>query len=185
MPSESVETGDPRFLSPWQDPTKLTSDAIDAAKEELRRELTAATILLDERLSHLREVTNEKFSGVDIRFAERDERVAQAAQEATRSLDAALSAAKEAVGEQNKANTESIAKSENATAERIKAGEARSAADFTALDRRMSELKERLDRGEGGNKGTADLTDRLWSRILSITAILISTTATIIIIIHK
>src|SRR5580658_3724506 len=55
------------------------------------------------------------FAGIQTQFIERDTRVEQTAKGSKEALDAALQAAKEAVGEQNKSNSVAIAKSEAAT----------------------------------------------------------------------
>src|ERR1035438_5626536 len=117
---------------PRIDPTSVTKEAIDAAKADLRREMevivrerdSAVAALRVEVMSEIRrvnDVTDQKFDAVKQQFEERDTRTEQAAQESRISLDAALAAAKEAVGEQNKSNALSIAKSEGATQKQIDA----------------------------------------------------------------
>ena len=85
-------------------------DLIYAKLEALQTLLTSNRIL-----------TDQKFTGVDRQFDERDVRVGQSAVAATTAVNAALQAAKEAVGEQNKSFTLSITKSETATAKQIDA----------------------------------------------------------------
>lgn len=61
----------------------------------------------------------EKFHGIDTQFKERDQRVEQTAKESKVAVDAAFSAQKEAVSEQNKYGAAAIAKSEAATMKQI------------------------------------------------------------------
>jgi len=68
---------------PVPDPTKLTTDAVDRAKEEL-----------DIRLASLRELFDQKFIGVATEFTMRDI-----------ALAAAFKAAEAAVAQQNQSNT--------------------------------------------------------------------------------
>jgi hypothetical protein len=146
---------------PRVDPTKLTTEAVNAAKEDLRREmesirLLAETNLISQRtevmgeIRRVSDVTDQKFNAVDQRFEERDTRTEQAAQESRISLDAALAAAKEAVGEQNKSNALSIAKSEVATQKQIDALVELFNTRTSALDSRLNDIKERQDKGQAG-----------------------------------
>jgi hypothetical protein len=149
---------------PRIDPTSVTKEAIDAAKADLRREMevivrerdSAVAALRVEVMSEIRrvnDVTDQKFDAVKQQFEERDTRTEQAAQESRISLDAALAAAKEAVGEQNKSNALSIAKSEGATQKQIDALVELFNTRTGALDNRVSDIKSRLDSGEGGQTG--------------------------------
>ena len=186
--------------TPRPDPTALTAQAVDAAKDDLRRDINCAVNVLEEKIGGLRrivdvhvetlkllpeqqeqlrerlqheitehvesargavraeilrveDVTFQKFCAIDTRFEERDERVTQAASEARISLDAALSAAKEAVGEQNKSNALSINKSEQTTQKQIDSLETLMQTSFGALEDKYGDLKGRLDRGEGNKSG--------------------------------
>jgi hypothetical protein len=131
---------------------------VSATREFILSELSRVRDIHDERfrvsqaeLDNVRTVHDEKFSAVDTRFQERDERTAQAAQESRISLDAALAAAKEAVGEQNKANSTAIAKSELATQKQIDSMETLMQTNFSAMESRLADLKSRIDRGEGSD----------------------------------
>jgi hypothetical protein len=122
---------------PVPDPTKLTTDAVNAATEQWRRDLQAlqqvietrfhaidvATSLRLETLSgepervaqavrNLERLQAEKFKSIDLQFRERDIRTDQAAIASKQALDAALLAAKELVGQQNSANVEAATKAE-------------------------------------------------------------------------
>lgn len=180
-PEDMPRSGD---ITPSPDPTRLTSDAVNAATAQWRRDLASLreivvtrldamdqatrlqVVQLEQQLLALREfllgeirkdaaVSVERFGAVDNRFAERDTRTEQAAQESRISLDAALAAAKEAVSEQNKANTLAIGKSEAATQKQIDAMLAQMNASNKALDEKIADVKARQDRGEGGTAGAA------------------------------
>jgi hypothetical protein len=64
-------------------------------------------------------------------------------------VDAALQAAKEAVGEQNKSSALAIAKSETSTVKQIDQLGAQLAAQTKNFDDKIADLKDRLNRVEG------------------------------------
>jgi thymidylate synthase len=107
---------------------------------------------------------HEKFDGLNKQFQERDVRTNQATTAAKNALDAALKAASELVAQQNSANTAAAATANASFTKQID----QLTASFTkqldqitavistlekALDARITELKERIDRGEGGQQG--------------------------------
>lgn len=168
------------------DPSKLTTDAVLAAKEDLRREIREAERLRQIEHTTLRDLVfaaidnsqsqreamrrdlelNDRrieegvvlrFIAVDQRFVERDTRTEQAAQESRISLDAALAAAKEAVGEQNKSNTQSILKSETSTMKLIDGLQTLMSTNTDATNDKIADLRTRLDRGEGNITGATNL----------------------------
>lgn len=126
---------------------KTDAVPVEAAKQrqalynEVERELAAIVGLTDEKIARLRDVTVEKFGGIDTRFYERDQRTEQAAQESRISLDAALAAAKEAVSEQNKANAQAIAKSEVATQKQIDANKTLMDTSIASLLTQIGDMK--------------------------------------------
>jgi len=124
-----------------------------------------------------RHLTDEKFVGVDRQFMERDVRVAASAAAATTAVNAALQAAKEAVGEQNKSFTLSIAKSETATMKQVDALLVTSQTATAGLNSAISDVKDRLTRIEGAKIGMNDTTTSQHlssSMTLSIIAAIIS-----------
>ncbi|GAC1311137.1 MAG: hypothetical protein NVSMB19_25520 [Vulcanimicrobiaceae bacterium] len=104
------------------------------------------------------DLTDEKFIGVDRQFIERDVRVLQSAAAATTAVNAALQAAKEAVGEQNKSFTLSIDKSETATMKQIDALLVTSQTATQGINTAIADVKERLTRIEGQKTGATDTT---------------------------
>jgi hypothetical protein len=91
-------------------------DAADKAVQLLHEDVTRVPTDVDKAVSHLRELVFQKldtnYDGVQLQFKERDIRVDQTAKDNKVAVDAALSAAKEAVGEQNKSSALAIAKQE-------------------------------------------------------------------------
>jgi hypothetical protein len=122
-------------------------------KEDRDRQLASGREFILSRIEQVDKVGAEKFAAIATQFTERDTRTEQAAQESRISLDAALAAAKEAVSEQNKANTLAIGKSEDATKERLDALTLLMTNSFAALDDKINDLKGRMDRGEGQGQG--------------------------------
>lgn len=125
-------------------------------RDDRDREISALREVLTAAIANVSDVTLEKFNAVDTRFQERDTRTQQAADESRISLDAALAAAKEAVSEQNKANTEAIRKSELATQKQIDSLIALMTTANRSVEDKISDLKSRLDRGEGQTTGAQE-----------------------------
>jgi hypothetical protein len=125
----------------------------EMAVQDIERRTSAQFELIRSLIRNVEDVASERFAAVNTRFDERDERTKQAADESRISLDAALAAAKEAVSEQNKANTLAIGKSEAATQKQIDAMTALMTTSNKSLDDKISDLKARLDRGEGASGG--------------------------------
>jgi len=99
------------------------------------------------------ETVAERFRGVETQFVERDVRVKESATATATAVAAALQAAKEAVGEQNKSFTVSIDKSEKATGEQI--SQQRVALDTATkgIDVQIADIKDRLARIESMGVG--------------------------------
>jgi cation transport regulator ChaB len=108
---------------------------------------------IDEKISAKYEIQNEKFSSVQQQFKERDTRTEQSSKDSKVAVDAALQAAKEAVGEQNKSSALAIAKSEAATTKQIDQLQSLIAQGTKASDEKIADVKERLTRIEGMDTG--------------------------------
>lgn len=146
---------------PIPDPTLLTDAAIAKAMTALRDWAAGQFEVRDERLSamdeatklrqrgsesisreiddsvgHLKELTDERFSAAERLRVEQKKDTKDA-------VDAALSAAKEAVKEQTTASERSIAKSETATREQLKQQQETFATAIEGLRRSIDDLKER------------------------------------------
>lgn len=148
---------------PVPDPTKLTTDAVQALKEQLialfgkefdfvakeivrlRSDIDSSPKLIMEQTKHLEVLMNEKFKGVDQQFAGRDT-----------ALAAALLAQKTSVEEQNKSNALSAAKSEAGFDKRIEGVSALIASQALNSDGKFGDLKDRLTAIESRSKGLSD-----------------------------
>lgn len=138
----------PRYENiPAPDPSTLTTEA-------LRREITMLHELLLTSLTAHQEITLERFRGIEVQFNERDKRTDQTARDSKVAVDAAFSAAKEAVAEQNKSSALAIAKSEAGTTKQIDQMQALIGAVSKALEDKINDVKERVARGDGRDVGS-------------------------------
>jgi hypothetical protein len=173
MPNRSTNTegngGGPRIVTTTPDPSVLTTEALareilalkelvfirldgmDKAVDLFSETLTRTPTDVDKQISHLKALHEEKFQGVEKQFMERDVRIEQAAVATKIAVDAALSAAKEAVGSQNLANAAAITKSEAATVKQLDGIIALIGSNTKGTDEKISDIKSRLDRGDGGD----------------------------------
>ena len=173
--------GAPRDLGdliPRPDPSVITTEVVNQAKMDLRREMAALRELIETRINisdtrlatldallsqrpqaihdaieHLRSLHEERFRGIQQQFAERDVRGEQEKKASKEALDAALLAQKESVSQQNDANTTAATKSETSFTKQIDQIGTLIATLEKSLTDRITELKERIDRGEGQSSG--------------------------------
>lgn len=118
----------------------------DALRERLQNDINIAV----DNLKHLHE---ERFAAIAQQFTERDIRSEQDKKSSKDALDAALLAQKESVSQQNDANTTKADKTEASFTKQIdQVGNLITALDKSWQDR-FTELKERIDRGEGQGQG--------------------------------
>lgn len=134
--------------------TRIT--AMDQAQELLRANVNQVPSTADRLTIQLKEVMEEKFASVETQFKERDVRTEQDKTSTKVAVDAALSAQKEAAGAQNDSNTKAIEKSEAATAKQIDGIQALLKSNFDALNDKITDLKGRIDRGEGVSSNQRD-----------------------------
>jgi hypothetical protein len=106
-------------------------------------------------IKHLADLHDEKFASIALQFAERDVRSEQATQDAKHAIAAALLGQKELVAQQNEANSAATAKAEASFTKQIDQIGTIIQTLEKALDARITELKERIDRGEGSTAGAA------------------------------
>lgn len=187
--------------TPVPDPTKLTTDAVNLATTQMRRELATLREIIEARIlagehdghlqleglrsvrpeierqiKHLRELHAERFSSIELQFKERDVRTEQAATASQQALNAALLAAKELVGQQNTANVEAAAKAEASFTKQIdQIGVIISTLEKAITDR-ILELKERIDRGEGQGQGATGVR----GQYIAASAVLLSMAAIVV-----
>jgi hypothetical protein len=118
--------------------------------DELRQRLqTDIQIAVD----GLRLLHEERFNAIQQQFNERDTRGDQEKKASKEALDAALLAQKESVAQQNDANTTAATKSETSFTKQIDQIGTLIATLEKSLTDRITELKERIDRGEGQGQG--------------------------------
>ena len=158
----------PRGSTPVPDPTVLTTqqlslglaalreiietrlDAMDTATELNKAATDRIPVLICEKVAALKRVQDEKFQSIDKQFSERDTRADKIAELGQKALEAALSAAKEAVGKTEIAFTKQI----DATAEQIQAEKRATDGKFEDVKARLGTLESSINtrqtvRGEG------------------------------------
>lgn len=108
---------------------------------------------ITKEISHHEDLQKERFAGITQQFNERDIRTAQAQEASAQALAAALQAAKELVGAQGEASAAAAVKSETSFTKQIDQIGTIIQTLEKALDARITELKERIDRGEGNSSG--------------------------------
>ena len=174
MPVDEGYKGGDKVNVPNPDPSLLTTQNVREGLANLKELIGArldamdgATNLrlemfkglpedIERRIAHLREVQDEKFHTIDNQFRERDVRTTQASGAADDALKAALQAAKELVGAQGEASAAAAVKSETSFTKQIDQIGTIIQTLEKALDARITELKERIDRGEGSSSGAVD-----------------------------
>ena len=128
-------------------------DGADRERLHLQAEIDALPTEVTRRIDTLRVLHEEKFNSIQVQFSERDTRTEQTSKDSKVAVDAALQAAKEAVGEQNKSSALAIAKSEASTTKQIDQQGLLIASSTQGLDDKINDVKERLTRIEGGANG--------------------------------
>jgi hypothetical protein len=132
-------------------------------------------------INHLRELHEGRFTGIEQQFTERDIRADQDKRASKDALDAALLAQKEAVAQQNDANTTAATKSETSFTKQIDQIGTLIATLEKSLTDRITELKERIDRGEGSSSGAFETrTERRLDAGLNYTALAVLISAVIL-----
>lgn len=115
--------------------------------------------IVDRSIMQLNAVHAEKFNSIQTQFRERDTRAEQTSKDSKTAVDAALQAAKEAVGEQNKSSALAITKSETATTKQIDQIYTLIAASNKSTDEKINDLKGRLDQSVGQEVGVKAVKD--------------------------
>ena len=145
---------------------------VDEATKRIILLLDRIPVLIEKEVESLRTLQDEKFRGVDKQFTERDTRVDEGAKANQIKVDAAFSAQKEAVGEQNKSYKEASEKTERGFEKRIDEqkvllGEVRKGLDDKiegvrkAVDDKFEDLKDRIvnraDKGKDDSRANIAL----------------------------
>lgn len=130
--------------------------SIDNATELRLKVIDGIPGKITEATAHHEALQQERFKSIAQQFNERDIRTEQAGKASTEALAAALQAAKELVGAQGEASAAAAIKSETSFTKQIDQIGTIIQTLEKALDARITELKERIDRGEGNNAGTKE-----------------------------
>ena len=128
-------------------------DGADRERLHLQAQIDMFPTEASRRIDTLRVLHQEKFDSIQVQFTERDTRTEQTSRDSKVAVDAALQAAKEAVGEQNKSSALAIAKSEASTTKQIDQQGLLIASSTQGLDDKIDDIKDRLTRIEGGTSG--------------------------------
>lgn len=136
-------------IKPNPDPSTLTTDA-------LHREIAALEELFDAKLKTLTDTDTEKFRGIETQFALRDTAAEKLAAADQKAIAAALQAQKEDAAARNESNAAAIAKSEAGFTKQIDGIGTLINTMTSSFDDKLTDLKSRLDRGDGRGLGQTD-----------------------------
>lgn len=147
-------------------------DGMDKAIELLQRTTDKFPQHIVEAVDRLQELHTEKFKSIATQFVERDTRTEQTSRDSKVAVDAALQAAKEAVGEQNKSSALAIAKSEAATTKQIDQIGQMIAATNNAMNDKIDDIKTRLTTIESYKKGGYEGMGSVGSIVMGVAAVI-------------
>lgn len=188
--AESRPTPDPTILTTEQSLRGLASlrEIIEARLDGMDTILGLLQTHLDHRdtaiatgVKHLQDLIDEKFKSIATQFIERDTRTEQTSRDSKVAVDAALQAAKEAVGEQNKSAASAIAKSEAATTKQIDAIGILISTTAKASDDKIDDLKTRLTTIEGHSNGSRDS----WAYLVGAAGVLIAFASLVVLVLER
>lgn len=145
-------------------------DGMDVAVVLLQQAKDRLPSLIDDAVRQLQEVHEEKFSSIKTQFAERDTRTEQTSRDSKVAVDAALQAAKEAVGEQNKSNALAIAKSEATFTKQIDQIGVLISTMQKGIDDKIDDIKSRLQAIESQKQGSHEA----WGYLVGVLGIVIA-----------
>jgi hypothetical protein len=173
--STSREIAETRIVGSMQVITTRI-DAMDKAVELLRTSTDRIPAQFQTAVLQLQELHEEKFKSIETQFAERDTRTEQTSRDSKVAVDAALQAAKEAVGEQNKSNALAIAKSEATFTKQIDQIGVLISTMQKGIDDKIDDIKTRLQAIESRRDASRETkSDATTSHALLVTAIGVAT----------
>jgi len=157
VPDPTLLTGQliAREVSMLQKLLETRLDGMDRAMALFQENITRVPTDVDKQVGHLKALHEEKFTSIEVQFRERDVRTEQTSRDSKVAVDAALQAAKEAVGEQNRSSALAIAKSETATVKQIDQQGLLIATATAGLNDKIDDIKARLTLMEGRGSGMA------------------------------
>ena len=156
-------------------------DGADRERLHLQSQIDMFPTETTRRIDTLRLLHQEKFDSIQVQFAERDTRTEQTSRDSKVAVDAALQAAKEAVGEQNKSSALAIAKSEASTTKQIDQQGLLIASSTQGLDDKIDDIKDRLTRIEGNTSGG----HQVWGYMIGVAGSLIGIISLLYNALHK
>ena len=151
----------------------------------IKGELEKIPGLINASDQHVSDLFNEKFASIQVQFKERDIRTDQTSRDSKIAVDAALQAAKELSGEQNKASSQAIAKSEAATSKQIDQIAILINSVAKSTDEKIDDLKGRQDKGEGRSTGVREYTRDVKDDSKAYYAIIISVVSIVVTIVFS
>lgn len=160
---------------PVPDPTVLTT-------EQLLREVAQAKDLMEARIEGVEAVVAERFRGVDEKFDLVERQRLEQKKDTKDAVDAAFSAAKEAVKEQTNASDRSISKSESATKEQLTQLSTTFTTQIKAVTDSQGDLKERVQSIESIKQGVLENRTESRSQTSNTTTIIGAIIATIVLV---
>jgi small-conductance mechanosensitive channel len=150
--------------TPVPDPTALTTEAVERATAQFRRELAGLREVLESRMNCadaerrlLLQIMDERSAQIQQQFAERDARFAERDQARQDAVRTALDAAKELSDARDAATDRATGKFEDSVKAQIGQLAALAESGRERLAAQIQALKERLDRGEGSDTGAAGI----------------------------
>jgi hypothetical protein len=168
--------------------TALLSETINRTPTAIQTAVSNVRDVYDERFQSIERLSQERLASISLQFRERDVRTDQAAIANASALAAALQAAKEAVAEQANAAAQAAAKTESSFTKQIDQIQVQLSTVVKGFDDKLTDLKERIDRGEGADTGsTATRTERRLDvgQIISGLAVLVAVVGLLIVAFRK
>lgn len=157
-------------LRPVPDPTVLTTQQLTVAILNLKELFESRMSAMDKAVELLQQTANrsptvnevymqheERFKSIAVQFAERNIRTEQISRDSKVAVDAALQAAKEAVGEQNKSSALAIAKSEAATTKQIDQIAVIIQTTNSGMNDKIDDIKDRITSIESKKTGSSEM----------------------------
>ena len=135
---------------PYQDPTKLTVEAIDKLAEQVGVRMSSLQELLESKLDHIRLAHEQKFESIKTQFSSNEA-----------ALHNAFKSNKDLIDAQNKANTDAAQKAEEAFKEQITSLTTFMNATFAGIDKNLDDLKS----GASADKGATAAQARMMAAV--------------------
>jgi hypothetical protein len=144
-------------IAGFRDSMETRLNGMDKAVTLLQTQTDRLPAHVVDVVHQLQSLHEEKFKSIEKQFVERDTRTEQTSRDSKVAVDAALQAAKEAVGEQNKSNAMAIAKSEATFTKQIDQIGVLITTLQKGLDDKIDDIKGRLGSIESVKKGAGEL----------------------------